>query len=710
LQPRAKIDFETRSTCDLKKCGSWRYSLDPTTTIICLAFRLPHWGKNEYGLWHPEFPALNLPELDLFDNLGELFDWIEEGRLVEAHNAWFERGIWTNICTTQYYFPTIRHEQWRCSAAKAAALALPRALGDVALALKLDTQKDEAGHTLMKKVSKPRKALKQEKAEWANDHDAGKCTQCKGKGTYKRKPCEKCGGVGSFEGDADDAVAAMPTLWHETPEILYDMWSYCGTDVLAEDGVSLSIPDLNAAETEIYLLDQKVNERGFQLDTEAVEFALKLIAEETKDLNARLAIITGGLRATQRDKMQKWFAAEGLQLPNMQGATIDLALKDAPDGPIKHALTIVRELGRSSTGKYQAMQRWMCPDGRVRGGLLYHGAGTGRWAGAGVQPHNFVRGTVKDQMFLWDVLKTGDRDFIREQFGSVMLALANALRGAICAGPGKKLYVADYASIEARVLLWCAEDDEHLEIFRKGLDIYCDMASGIYKREINKKDHADERQLGKVAILGLGYQMGWGTFIDSAAGYGITLTEEFSKQVVNAYRQKFWRVVDLWNDMERCAIEAVSTRSRVPCHRALWVYDEDSRFLYCQLPSGRRLAYPYPEVKGRQMPWGDFKLALSFEGVDPYTRQWKRQFTYGGMLVENLVQAVSRDIMAEAMLRAEEGGVYLPVLSVHDELVAEAVDGTGDVKEFEQLLTQAPVWASGCPIAAEGYSTYRYRK
>jgi DNA polymerase len=708
-EPRAICDFETRSQCDLRKHGSWRYSLDPTTSVLCMAFRVPSWPADEFGLWHPALPHLDIPEEDMFGNLVDLFDWILAGGIVEAHNAWFERGVWTNICVPRHAFPPVLHTQWRCSAAKAAALSLPRALGDVAAALRLPIQKDKEGHLLMKKVSKPRKALKREGDEWLNDHGAGKCTVCKGKGSYKRKPCEKCDGLGTFEGDVD-AVPEMQTKWHETAEQLADLWLYCGTDVLAEAGVSADIPDLPEAETDLYLLDQAINERGFQLDPAAVDTALTLIAQETADLNVKLAEVTGGqvLKATQRERMKKWFATQGLYLDNTQGTTIDAALEGAT-GIVREALGIVRELGRSSTSKYQAMSRWMCPDGRVRGGLLYHGASTGRWSGAGVQPHNFVRGTVKDQVQLWDVLSTLDREFIREEYGSVMLALANALRGAICAAPGHKLYVADYASIEARVIIWLAEDEEHLAVFLDPkADIYCEMASRIYERPINKKDHPDERQLGKVAILGLGYQMGAKKFVDAAANFGITLDADMSQTTVDAYRDKFWRIVEMWSLMERAAMEAISTRQRIPCGRVIWFVED--RFLYCQLPSGRRLAYPFPEVQTKLTSWGEPKLTVTFEGINPYSRRWERQGTYGGMLVENIVQAISRDIMAEAMLRCELSGTYQPVLSVHDELVAEAKDGTGNVKEFEALLTQPPVWALDCPIVAEGYSTFRYRK
>jgi DNA polymerase len=247
-----------------------------------------------------------------------------------------------------------------------------------------------------------------------------------------------------------------------------------------------------------------------------------------------------------------------------------------------------------------------------------------------------------------------------------------------------------------------------LDIFRRGEDIYCAMASEIYQRVITKKDK-DERQLGKVAVLGLGYQMGASRFVDAAASYGITVNENFAKQVVATYRATFSRVPQLWADMESTALECVQTRQDVDCGSSVtWQWEPP--FLYCRLPSGRRLAYPEPEIQARTLPWGKRTWSLTFMGVDPLSRKWKRQVTYGGMIVENIVQAIARDVMAEAMVRVEATGIYQPILSVHDELIAEADPTVGDIHEFERLVAQCPIWAEGCPIEAEGWNGARYRK
>lgn len=703
---KATIDFETRSACNLRHSGAWKYSLDPSTEVLCLVFRLPHWRRGRTSLYHPAFSAIGLVEHFEAAAIEELFAWIEDAGLVEAHSAFFERAIWTNILAAKLGWPSIPATAWRCSAAKAATHALPRKLEDAGSALHLDVRKDTRkleteGVKVLKqihivrKVATPRKPRKKEREEWLKSHAT---------------------------------LDGMPLLWHQSIDLYNRLFEYCRQDVLAEEELSSSLTDLSPSESNIYVLDQIVNERGFQLDVPAVKMALSLIQTEAVSLNAELSVLTNGdvTRATQRDRMKKWLGTQGVTLYDTKGTTIDDVLSaddgDEPDDeertpwelpPLppapRRALEILRTLGRSSTAKYETMLDWACGDGRVRGGLLYHGASTGRWSGAGVQPHNFPKGTIKgfDMESAWTALLKGLNPY---QEKTIMEVLACALRGAIVPRPGYQLYVADFAGIEARGLLWFAHDERGLDIFRNGEDPYCDMASAIYDRVITKADK-NERQLGKAAVLGCGYQMGGAKFVATAATYGVTIDEEFGVEVVRKYREKYSKVKSLWWSTEAAAIEAMSKRGvAVKNSYCSWLRSPTHDFLYCILPSGRRLAYPEPEVRERETPWGALKPSLTFKGVDARTRQWKRQVTYGGSLVENIVQALSRDLMAGALERCEAHPVYIPVLSVHDELVAEALLGTGDVKEFEALTAVVPKWATGMPIAAEGWRGMRYRK
>ena len=758
---RATIDWETRSACSIRNCGSWRYSLDPTTELLCLAYRLPYWPKGRTGLWHPAFPQFGIEEGESFDDLVELFAWISNGDLVEAHNAFFERGIWTNIAVPRYGWPAIGHWQWRCSAAKAASHALPRALSDAAFALNLSIRKDEEGEAIMKKMVKPRNPLKSERLAWARLH--APCCHCEGTGKVQRVnpetgklkkfACIPCSGAGHKQ---EFPIPEMPTLYHESVELFEALWAYCRQDVLAEDALSERLPDLSDDEQELYLLDQQINERGFQLDESAIDTALTLIDGEFVELNAELAELTGGtvLKATQRAKMLTWFnEKQGLDLPDTQAETLDWALKRTNlSAEARRGLEIVRTLGRSSTAKYEAMRNWIGPDSRVHGGLLYHGASTGRWTGSGIQPHNFPRPTIKeDPEVLWEVLKLGERETIIDNYGNVMEALASGLRGTIVPSTGKQLYVADFSSIEPRVLFWLADDQQALDIFRSGKCIYMDFASSLYGYPVTDKKKQDtERQFGKVGILALGYGQGKAKFPETAyalSGGKVNIPEtapckqcrqpehaavhcavpEFalksdhpfepdnavmtSTKVVDAYRSKYWRVKKLWYALEDASCAAVANPGKTQrCGKVTWLMEKGSDFLYCILPSGRRLAYPSPKVEEGVTPWGDPKLELSYKGVNGFNHSWQYQHSYGGLLAENVTQAVARDLLADAMKRCEASGVYLPILSVHDEVLTEAPKGAGSVKDFIGLMTAVPDWGKGIPVAADGYCAMRYRK
>jgi DNA polymerase bacteriophage-type len=535
------------------------------------------------------------------------------------------------------------------------------------------------------------------------------------------KKCESCAGRGAVDGP----VPPMPLLYHESREEFERIFAYCRQDVLAEESLSNSLPDLNETETRVYLIDQLLNERGFRLCRTSLDSALDLLRQESDRLNEELGYVTDGyvLKATERDNLKDWLRiSEGCDLDNTQKDYIASVLETRNlTENARKALEIMQDAGRSSTAKFVKMGHWICPDDRVHGGLLYHGASTGRWSGQGVQPQNFAKGDVKiaDMEKAWQIINTRDRKLIestdftfggkKPSFGSVMDVLSAATRGAIIASEGNQLYVADYASIEARVLAWLADEQELMQLFRDGADIYCVMASEIYGYPCNKNDHPKERALGKVAILGLGYQMGWSKFVATVALMAhIDISDELSQRTVEAYRTKFWRIKQLWYDMESAAIRAVRTRKPQQCGKVTWFMY--GTFLYCELPSGRRLAYPEAKLRMKTMPWGEEKQALTYMGINSYSRQWQRQDSYGGLLVENADQAIARDLMAAAIVRCEDSGIYTPILSVHDEMIAEAKLGTGSVHEFEHLMSTCPDWATDCPVAAEGWAGVRYRK
>lgn len=737
-RPKITIDFETRSACPID-VGAWLYSLHPTTEVMCLAYKI---GDAPTKLWHPAYPHLGIKAAP---TPYDLFAAIAEGMLVEAHNRFFEYCIWTHIMVQEFGWPAIPREQWRCSAAKAAYYCLPRALEGAVAALGLPIEKDMEGNKLMKKISKPRKLLKKERSELL------------------------------AQGWTVETLDAK-VFWHESVELFERLWAYCVTDVDAEHAFSEALPDLPPEELRIWQMDQDMNLRGIRCDLALVKQAIRLRDQEIDKLNAELNDITGGEveKASARASFIEWIKGQGVDLPDTQGKTLDDFLKKKeikarrPD--LHRALWIVREVNRTSTAKYDAMiERADKSDHRLRDLMMYHGAGTGRWSGKGVQPHNFPRGSIKDMdTACWAIL-TGDRATIKALYGDIMKHLSDALRGALIASEGRDLIVADYAAIEARVVFWLARDENALGVFHRHEDIYMDMATGVYGYPVNnKKTQATERQFGKQGILGLGFEMGFLKFLITCRKYDIYFTEDqvrkivkenwdkhktaiekyfkgdkrrvntlvendlslrenlheliLMKHTVDTYRSRYPEVTQMWRDQEEAALMAVRNPGRrVECERGrcTWVMEEvgdAGMFLKCYLPSGRPLHYYDPKIVRKKTPWKNpdgspvYKPCVTFMGVDALTKKWVRQDTYGGKLVENITQATARDLMAMAMVNADDGDTYDVILSVHDELVCEVDEDKGDLKEFERLMAKAPGWAFGCPVEAEGWRGKRYRK
>lgn len=732
-------DFEGRSECDLTKRGSWMYSTHPTTEVMCLAYKLP--DDHHVRLWHPAHPHCGIKESPPPE---ELFWAIEQGFLFEAHNALFERFIWLNIMVKRYGWPEIPVLQYRCSAAKGSAAALPRALENAAEAMHLSEQKDMDGHKLMKKMMKPRKALKAEKE------------------AFKADPLW-------MPGDE------MPTLWHEKEEDIRRQWEYCKQDVRTEEAFSAAVPDLSPYELEVWQMDQALNERGVMIDVDMASAALDMAQQWRERLNGELLDLTGIDSGTKRKKVKEWLADnEDLMLPDTKADTLAYWLEHEPlTGRARRILEITTDVNRTSTKKYQGMLDRVSPDGYVRDIMMYSGAErTRRWAGKGIQVHNFPARDliVKDFDEAAALIKTRDVEWIHALYGDVMKFLSHALRGAIIPPEGRDLMIADYAAIEARVVLWLAMAMDALQVFYRGEDIYCDMASGIYGREVVKGRDLTERQFGKQAILGLGYGMGFVTFLLTCRRYKIYFTEQdvlrimgqaaflkyrawvekylnldtyigetldskgkrqaarvrrrlldarekpdeivhelaLMKYTVDIYRSRYGEVKQLWKDQEAAAIQAVRFGKRVKCGKVAWFVEDD--FLRCELPSGRLMSYRDPEIKLVKTSWGEERPALRYMHVNGVTKLWERTATYGGKLVENITQAVARDMLADAMLLADEGDTYVPVLHVHDELACEVDPNEGSLEEFEGLMSSILPWAHGCPVAAEAERYQRYRK
>lgn len=645
------IDFETRSEVDIKKSGAWVYSLHPSTEILCLAVK---YRDNS----DPAIVYTDIEKMTRQTSL--LWQAIEEGAKVEAHNAFFEKAIWHNIMVKRYGWPEIKPEQWRCSASVAAYHALPRSLGGAGKILGLSTIKDDEGKRVMLQLSKPRPRV-----------------------------------GGFFE-------------QQEYPEKFQTLYDYCKSDVEAEYAIANKLGQLPEKELKIWQLDQKINERGIHIDIEAVNKSLKILGEYSEKLEKELDILTEGKITTvgQRAKILEWCKERGEELPGLTKADVEQALKTVKDAKVKRVLEIRQALSKTSTAKYEAMKNSTAPDGRIRDVLMYHGASTGRWSGKLVQFQNLPRSSIKDMATAIKLIKQGSASSIEMLTDDVMGFMSSAIRGMVCAPQGKKLLVADFAAIEARVLGWLAGSEKMLNQFRNGEDLYKDMASNIYRVDV-KDVTLEQRQLGKAAILGAGYGMGAPKFYETCLSWGIKIHEDLAKTAINTYRQTYHHVRQLWYDQEKAAHTAVRTGNRVGCGKTIWSMQDD--FLKCQLPSGRCLHYYKPELKMKQNDWGE-SIELSY--LAEKMGKAFRNGTYGGKLVENITQAVARDLMADAMLRIEDEGFNI-VLSVHDELVAEVPQQTAlqnPLERFCDLMSITPDWATDCPVAAEGWEGINYKK
>lgn len=633
---KINLDVETYSEADLKKVGAWAYSLHPSTEVICMA------NANDDGE-----PVLWLPFEGTPNVVKHLSD---ENSTLHAWNSFFEYCIWVNVLK----WPTPNITQWHDTAAQAAALALPRALGACgeALGLPQDSLKDKRGKYLIQRLCKPNR---------------GKRIQ-----------------------DTD---------------LLNEMYEYCKQDVIAERAIGNTLRPLSPSERNVWKLDQTINIKGVPIDRDSVDITIDLIDQEKTKLNEEVAHITEGalIAVSQRVKVMDYIQSLGYPLIKFDKAYLSEVLKDDDLHPkAKRLIEIRLQTGKTSLAKYDALKLITPELPRAHGMLRYHGASTGRWTGQLFQPQNLPRPTFNNTDLCIETLKEKDLEWLRVLYNDPLEAFSSCIRGMISAPMGKKLIVADYSAIEARVLAWLAGQEDVLEVFRGHGKLYEHTASQICRINIDNVTK-DQRFIGKVATLALGYQGGSKAFMSMAEVYGVEIDAELAETVKTDWRKANQNVVKYWKGIENCAIEAVNNPGTPSSFRNI-KFKCYGGFLNCRLPSGRLLAYYKPQMKP-----GMYGEQVTFMGTNSVTRKWERQNTYGGKLVENITQAVARDLMSEAMLSLDKAG-YEIVLTVHDEIISEVAEDFGNVEEFERIMCTLPHWAKGLPIDAEGYESKRYRK
>jgi len=483
---------------------------------------------------------------------------------------------------------------------------------------------------------------------------------------------------------------------------LMEFHSYCKQDVdtMYEMLNALPASKLSDNEQKIWELTAKINNRGLPIDINAAKQILAVTNAYKEDQNELLPELTGGkvTKATQGKRIVDWLRSKGIITPDLQAATVEKLLKrlDLPDD-VTTVLQLRQELGRSSTAKYLKIKELELKQ-RIHDNLRYYGAGTGRWAGLGFQLHNLPRSKVKDAYPI--IQKFFDLSIIEE---NPINAAKSIIRGMICAPKGKRICAVDYKGIENRGLAWVAKDEFTLDLFRNNLDQYIDMASfllNIPYEEVNDQ----QRYMGKQLVLGCGYGLGWKGFLKYMEGYGTPITDAVAQEAVSAWRARYQKVVKLWYSCKDAAINAISNPG-IPFGVFKLVHDRNKTpWLQLTLPSGRNLYYNKPEIQE-----GMYGLEASAMGINPYSKKWQRLSIIPGRFVENIVQALSRDVLAQGKLNLDACG-YDIIGSVHDEVLLEVDKDNDCLNHVSSLMCQMPSWADGLPLETEGIIEKRYRK
>jgi DNA polymerase len=658
---RLHFDFETMSAVDLKACGADVYARHPSTDILCFAYKFD------------DGPTLLVKRGEILPPL--IRHHVEQGGLFTAHNFSFEFLIWNYVCVPKYGWPRLSPEQGRCTVAMAYAMGLPGSLEKAAAAAGITQQKDMAGSRVMMQLSQPR---------------------------------------------TTDPL----TWWEEAefPEKYQKLYDYCVQDVKVEHELELRLLPLSSAEQETWVLDSKINQRGVRIDVESATKAITIVEMEQRRLNEEMQKVTGNQVAscTATAQLTEWIRGQGVDVEGVAKNDVT-ELIDTPGTPaiVLRAVRLRQEAAKSSTAKLKAMINGLCADGKVRGMFQYHGAAaTGRWAGRRIQFQNLPRPVLgnKDISKVFEIIKNSEklvnaRDQIDLLFGPPMSVIADLIRGMIVPSPENHFIAADFSAIEARVLAWLAGEESVLQVFRTHGKIYEKSASGIYAVPLDKVTK-EQRQIGKVAILALGYQGGVGAFQQMAKVYGIKVPDAQADQIKLAWRQANPNIVQYWYDLERAAIaatEQAGQKFQVGAEGRKITYLKNGSFLFCKLPSGRVISYPYPRLEEFETPWGAMKRGLTYMSEDSVTKKWGKQKAYGGLLCENITQAVARDVLAEAMHRLEAAG-YPIVMHIHDEIVADVPKHFGSLEDFEKIMAANPSWAKDLPLSAEGWIDARFRK
>ena len=648
------LDLETYSSVDLGKSSVYRYVESPDFDILLLG----------YSADGGEVQVVDLAQGEQIPT--EVIDALTDERVCKwAFNAQFER-----VCLSQWLrrngYP-LRNERyaapddpcmaylnpagWHCTMVWSAYLGLPLSLKDVGAALGLDKQKLTEGRELIRYFCVP------------------------GKDATRRMPASAPEKWATFRGynlrDVETEMAIQERLRkYPVPE---EVWSQ-------------------------YHLDQQINDRGIGVDRTLVRGAIGIDKRSREELTARLQELTMLDNPNSVQQMKDWLAANGLQTDTLGKKQVAELLKTAPE-PLKSVLVLRQQLAKSSVKKYQAMENAVCADGRVRGCFQFYGARTGRWAGRNIQLQNLPQNRMPDLEQARSLVRAGDYDSVRLLYDSTPDVLSQLIRTALIPSPGKTFFVSDFSAIEARVIAWLAGEQWRQQVFAEGKDIYCASASQMFGVPVEKHGvNGHLRQKGKIAELALGYGGSVGA-LKAMGAIEMGLKEDELKPLVDAWRTANPMIVKLWWEVDRAVTRAVSDKTATETHSIRFTCQ--SGMLFITLPSGRRLAYVRPRIGENQFGGS----AITYMGTNA-AKQWARLESYGPKFVENIVQAISRDILCYAMQALRDCAI---VAHVHDEVILEADPGMS-LEAVCERMGRTPPWAQGLLLRADGYATPFYKK
>lgn len=638
------IDIETYSDVSLPDCGVHRYTASDQFEILLFAYSVDDGNTQIVDLASgEELPA---------DVMKALTD---DSVIKTAYNAVFER-----TCINKYFGLSLKPEAWRCTLIQASMLSLPLSLEGVGIALHLDKQKMGEGKDLIRYFCMPCKATK------------------------------------SNGGRTRNLPADAPDKWE-----LFK--TYCIRDVDVEKQIRqklLKFP-ISDREQELYCMDQRINDRGIMVDPELITHAVAcdLLYKETATKKAYE--ISGLENPNSVAQLKGWLARKGIEIDSLAKAAVE-ELVENTDGDVAEMMKLRLALSKTSVKKYEAMERSVCPDGRVHGLLQFYGANrTGRWAGRLVQIHNLPQNHMEDLELARSIVKEGRYDLVELLYDSTPDVLSELIRTAFVAKPGCRFIVSDFSAIEARVMGYLAREGWVMEEFRGAGKIYEQTASKMFHIPIEEITKGSPyRARGKVASLACQYGGAEGALISMGA---LNFVEEDElKGLVQSWRTANPHIVNYWYEIDGAVKVAVKERKMTKVGMVTVYYQ--SGMLKIALPSGRVLSYVRPRMTVNRFG----SESVSYEGIGT-NRKWTRIESYGAKFCENIVQATARDVLAEAMLRLEKKGFDI-VCHIHDEVVLEVPEGSSSVEEVNEIMAVCPDWCEGLPLKAAGFESPFYKK